>query len=198
MNRYGPSLPPSYFDARYALDPDPWQFATSDYERAKYAATLDALPRDHYASALEVGCSIGVLTAALAERCDALVSLDLAERALAQARARCRSLPHVRFERAQVPGQWPQGSFDLILLSEVVYYLDAPDVARLSACVRNCLRPGGDVVLVHWTGETHYPLTGDEAAERFIDGAREFLRVLGQTRTDKYRLDVLTARQGAP
>lgn len=198
MIRHTRSLPPSYFDARYAADPDPWQFETSDYERAKYAATLDALPRDRYARALEVGCSIGVLTEALARRCDALVSLDLAERALTRARERCRDQPHVHFALAQVPGHWPEGAFDLILLSEVVYYLDADDVVRLVDRVRDCLRPGGDVVLVHWTGETHYPLTGDEAAERFIDGASAFLRVHGQTRTDRYRLDVLVAREPAP
>lgn len=191
MTRYDHSLPATYFDERYAANLDPWDFETSDYERAKYAATLDALPRDRYASVLEVGCSIGVLTEALARRCDALVSLDLAERALARARERCRDLPHVRFELAQVPGQWPEGSFDLILLSEVVYYLDVGDVARLVDRVRGCLRPGGDVVLVHWTGETHYPLTGEEAAERFIEDTRTFLRVHAQGRTDKYRLDVL-------
>ncbi|MGH1571698.1 class I SAM-dependent DNA methyltransferase [Methylobacterium sp. P31] len=164
----------------------------------KYASTLDALPRERYACALEVGCSIGVLTEALAERCDVLVSLDLAERALARARERCRDLSHVRFKLAQVPGQWPEGAFGLILLSEIVYYLDADDVARLVERVRSCLQPGGDVVLVHWTCETHYPLTGDEAVERFIDGASGFLRVHEQTRMDKYRLDVLVGRERQP
>lgn len=198
MRRHARSLPPSYFDERYALNPDPWDFETSGYERAKYAATLEALPRDRYARALEVGCSIGVLTEVLARRCDALVSLDLAERALARARERCRALPHIRFQLVQVPEQWPEGEFDLILLSEVVYYLDAGDVTRLVERVRCCLRPGGDVMLVHWTGETHYPLTGDEAAERFIDGACAFLRVHGQTRTDRYRLDLLVRPDGQP
>ncbi len=160
-------------------------------------ATLAALPQARYASALEVGCSIGVLTEASGERCDALVSLDLAERALSRARERCRDLSHVRFELAQVPGQWPGNSFDLILLSEVVYYLDAGDLTRLVDRVQGCLRPGGDVVLVHRTGETHYPLTGDEAAERAIDGTRAFLRVFGQSRTDKYRLDVLARHEDA-
>ncbi len=58
MTRYARSLPPSYFDERYAKNLDPWDFETSDYERAKYVATLDALPRARYSSALEVGCSI--------------------------------------------------------------------------------------------------------------------------------------------
>ncbi|MCJ2063737.1 nodulation S family protein [Methylobacterium sp. J-088] len=198
MTRHAGTLPPSYFDKLYAADLDPWQFETSDYERGKYAATLAALPRVRYARVLEVGCSIGVLTRQLAERCDALVSLDLAERALDRARARCRDLAHVDLRLAQVPNDWPEGSFDLILLSEVVYYLDADDVERLVERVRGALAASGDVGLVHWTGETHYPLTGDAAAEQFIDRGSTFLRVHSQARTDKYRLDVLRAREAQP
>ena len=81
MTRHSQTMPPDYFDNRYAEDPDPWQFATSEYEAAKYAATLEALPKPHYASALEIGCSIGVFTKALAARCDALIGVDTAEKA---------------------------------------------------------------------------------------------------------------------
>lgn len=191
MSRHTGSLPPDYFTERYAADPDPWRFETSDYERAKYAATLGAMPRSRYASALEVGCSIGVLTEQLASRCDTLLALDVADIALDRARARCAGLGHVAFARAQVPDAYPDGAFDLILLSEVVYYLAAEDVAWLAGRVRDTLVPGGDVVLVHWTGETHYPLSGDEAAEAFIARAGDFATVLHATRTDAYRLDVL-------
>ncbi|WP_375462049.1 class I SAM-dependent DNA methyltransferase [uncultured Enterovirga sp.] len=192
MSRYTTSIPPSYFDERYAVDPDPWRFETSDYERAKYDATLGALPKPHYASTFEVGCSIGVLTRQLAQCCDTLIALDVAEAALDRARERCRELNHVAFVCGQVPGDWPDGTFDLILLSEVIYYLDAGDVTRLARRVRDSLRPGGDVILVHWTGETHYPLTGDEAAEGFIAQAAGFGTVTARSRTDVYRLDVLT------
>ncbi|MET7243903.1 class I SAM-dependent methyltransferase [Methylobacterium sp. EM32] len=195
MTRHTTSLPRGYFDERYAADPDPWNFETSAYERDKYDATLAALPSPRYAAGLEIGCSIGVLTAALAPRCDTLTALDVAEAALDQARARCRDLPAVRLMRAQVPGEWPEGTFDLILLSEVVYYLDAGDVARLAARVRGSLRPGGDVVLVHWTGETHYPLTGDEAADLFIRESRGTLALDRQVRAQAYRLDVLRSRE---
>ncbi len=191
MSRHTGSLTPDYFAERYAADPDPWRFETSDYERAKYAATLDALPRPRYASALEVGCSIGVLTEQLARRCDALLALDVAEIALDRARERCAGLHHVSFVRAQVPEAYPDGTFDLVLLSEVVYYLAAEDVALLVGRVHDTLVPGGDIVLVHWTGETHYPLSGDEAAEAFIARAAGFTTVRRATRTDEYRLDVL-------
>ena len=198
MSRFATSIPPDYFEAMYAADPDPWRFAASPYEAEKYAATLGALPRPHYASALEVGCSIGVLTRQIASRCDALLSLDVARGALSQAEARCRDRPNARFALARVPGDWPDGTFDLILLSEVLYYLDRDDLALVAARVGGALRPGGDVVLVHWTGDTHYPLSGDEAAELFTAASAPYARPHARSRTDAYRLDVLRGVDRAP
>ena len=191
MSRFDATIPATYFDDMYAADSDPWRFAASAYEREKYQATLEALPRPHYASALEIGCSIGVLTRMLAGRCDALLSLDVAQAALAQAIERCAEIAHVRFDLMQVPRQWPIGRFDLILLSEVVYYLDRTDVDRLASRVQSSVTPGGDIVMVHWLGETHYPLTGDEAAEQMIASLSRVSSVSCQTRTEAYRLDVL-------
>ena len=129
------TLRPEYFDTLYAADPDPWKFATSPYERGKYTLTLNAMPKPRYRSALEVGCSIGVLTRSLASRCDAVVAIDAAQTPLVEARRRCADLPGVRFEHMFVPEQWPDGAFELILLSEVIYYLSRNDVARLAARV---------------------------------------------------------------
>ncbi|MGG5886673.1 SAM-dependent methyltransferase [Falsiroseomonas sp. HC035] len=192
------SLPVDYFDALYAKSPDPWAFETSPYERAKYAATLAALPRPRYGRALEVGCAIGVLTALLAPRCEALLALDGAEAALEQARLRVAALPQVRIRRAWVPGDWPQaegpqadGPFDLILLSEVIYYLQAAEVADLARRVRETAAPGADILAVHWTGETDYPMTGDAAAEAFIAALGPKVRILRQDRQPEYRLDLL-------
>ena len=187
------TLDPDYFKGMYATESDPWQFATSAYERGKYAATLAALPQPHYASGLDVGCSIGVFTHQLCPRCDALIGLDVVPSVLDSARARCADCPNVSFRLAAVPGDWPDGRFDLIVISEVAYYLDRADLARLVARVEGALLPDADIVLVHWLGVTHYPLSGDDAAEGFIAGARGFTRILKQSRTAEYRLDVLRA-----
>jgi 2-polyprenyl-3-methyl-5-hydroxy-6-metoxy-1,4-benzoquinol methylase len=188
-----PSLPVAYFDTLYAGSPDPWSFETSPYEQAKYAATLAALPHPRYGRALEIGCSIGVLTERLAARCDALVAMEPAAAALDRARQRCRLLPQIDFRLASAPDHWPPGTFDLILLSEVVYYLAASDVSRLAACVTQSLRPGAHVELVHWVRETNYPLSGDEAAELFIAATAGTLTLMAQQRTEDYRLDLLMA-----
>ena len=179
------SLPPAYFDELYGRDPDPWRFASSEYEAGKYAATMAALPRPHYASALEVGCSIGVLTDALAERCDALLAIDVADAALAQARARNAGHPHVLFERGQfpavMPAPMPANGFDLLLFSEMLYYLDRPTLDDAARATLAMARPGADIVMVHWLGPTpDYPLTGDQAAEHFIAALAPDARVMAQ------------------
>ena len=74
-------------------------------------------------AALEIGCSIGVLTRRLAERCATLLAVDIAENALAQARAACAACKNVTIARIRIPMDWPTGRFDMILLSEVLYYL---------------------------------------------------------------------------
>ncbi|HEV7478829.1 MAG TPA: class I SAM-dependent methyltransferase [Roseiarcus sp.] len=186
------TLRPDYFDALYTADPDPWKFAASPYERDKYEITLEAMPKARYRSALEVGCSIGVLTRSLASRCGTLIAIDAAQAPLLEARRRCDDLPGVRFEHMFVPDQWPDGAFELILLSEVVYYLSRDDVGRLAARVSNSLAKGGSVILVHWTGPTDYPLSGDEAAALFIERIGPGYVVNRADQYAEFRLDVLS------
>lgn len=194
MTRRTGTIPADYFIDMYRGDADPWRFTTSEYERAKYAATLASLTRERYASALEIGCSVGVLTQELARRCDALLAIDVAPVALVAARERNQEHAHVTFRLGAVPADYPAGRFDLVLLSEVAYYLAAPDLERLVEQVGTSLRPGGTIVLVHWVGETDYPLTGDEAAELFCRRAADYAEVVAQSRTADYRLDVLQGR----
>lgn len=191
------SLRPEYFEDVYRRRSDPWDFATSPYEAGKYRATLEALPRARYVRAFEAGCSIGVLTAQLAARCEQLLSVDINESALDQARERCRDLPNVRFERAQLPDEFPAGPFDLVVISEIGYYLSKTDLARLRERCLNQLAPGGQLLLVHWTPPVpDYPLTGDEVHEEFL-AQPEALRHLAGAREEKYRLDLFERAVGA-
>ncbi len=185
------TLRPGYFERLYQSDPDPWRFATSDYEREKYAATLAALPRPHFARGFEVGCSIGVLTRQLAARCDTLVAVDVAETALAQARERCAGLDGVQVARMAVPGEWPDGGFDLVLFSEVLYYLGLNGIGEAAQRTLACLEPGGAVLLVNWRGPTDGACSGEDAADRFIAACEGKLRHAGLDRAERYRLDVL-------
>ena len=191
MSQHAASIPDRYFEDLYSAKPDPWGFSTSDYERDKYAATLAALGDRRFRHACEVGCSIGVFTRLLAPRCDSLLAIDVAPAALVQARARCADLKQARFRRMRIPGEWPSGRFDLILFSEVLYYLCPADIRRAAAQALASLEPGGRVLLVHWTGETDYPCSGDDAAALFIAAADPHLRPILQQRQPEYRLDLL-------
>lgn len=176
---------PAYFDDLYARADDPWALASSDYERRKYALTLAALPRPRYGRAFEPGCAIGVLSTGLAARCDRLVCWDGAPRALEQARAR-RTGDTVTFALARVPGQWPDGCFDLVLVSELLYFLSASDRAGVLVRALDSLQPGGHLVAVHWRhrfeeapssgDEAHAELAGAPGLERLVDHIeRDFL-----------------------
>jgi SAM-dependent methyltransferase len=188
------SIAPDWFEHLFREQGDPWHFETSAYERAKYDHTLASLPRDRYEAALEVGCANGVLTQRLAPRCADLLALDVSPTALEAARRRCANQPHVRFEQRQMPADAPDGCFDLVLLSEVIYYWDRDDLARAAAYLGEHVRAGGDVLLVHWTGDTDYPLSGDEA----VDGLKSLLGgqfgMLLAERRERYRLDLWRRR----
>lgn len=155
------------FEALFAANPDPWDFRTAPSEQAKFRASRDALSGRRYARGIEVGCANGELTSFLAPLCARLESLDVARSALDLARARVPS-PHVRFRQAEVPSDWPGGQADLIVLSEVLYFLTREEIARLADRVAGTLAPGGDVLVVSFTGPTEEPLGGVESAELFI------------------------------
>jgi SAM-dependent methyltransferase len=181
----------AWFEALYEADPDPWRFATSPYERGKYRATLTALPARRFRSALEVGCSVGVMTRLLARRCDRLLALDAAESALRHARRRRRGLAGVTVARATLPQEWPPGRFDLIVLSEVLYFLSAAEVRRVAEATWRSLLPGGIAVLVDWRGPTGTALGGEQAAGLFLRQTSGRWRKVTLRRRPGYRLDVL-------
>lgn len=143
------TLQQSHFDTLYAQSADPWSLATAWYERRKYAVTIASLPRERYRNAYEPGCSIGELTRLLAPRCDRLLAVDFAPTAVAQARKAVRDFSHVRVEQAAIPKDLPDATFDLIVVSEILYYLAEDDLdAALDELVKT-LEPGGDLIAVH-------------------------------------------------
>ncbi|MVM38099.1 methyltransferase domain-containing protein [Spirosoma sp. HMF3257] len=187
------TLDKAYFDRVYQANNDPWSFATSDYERQKYEATIAALPNPQYEYAFEIGCSIGVLTQMLAERCGRLLAVDASELPLRTARERLAMYPNVTIRQMKIPDEFPDTSFDLILLSEVGYYLSMPDLTRARQLLIDHLRPNGHLLLVHWTPFVHdYPLTGDQVHDFFLESAQPNgpLMHLTNQRESTYRLDL--------
>ncbi len=182
------------FETRYRLQPDPWGYATSAYEQGKYAVTLAACGHGPFEHALELGGSIGVFTRLLAPRCRRLTSLDGAPTAVLAARARTAEHPHVDARVGTIPADLPDaGRFDLVVASEVLYYLDGHLLDDALSRVCAGLPPGARVVAVHWrTPGPERPLTADAVHARLRGTAT--LRPLAMVRHDSYLLDVLEAR----
>ena len=190
------SLDSEYFTQVYAANEDPWNFETSQYEDAKYTATLDALPRKFYDNILEIGCSIGVLTERLAPRCGHLLATDVSTKALEKASERCKAMDNITFRKLSFPDELPDDQFDLIVVSEVAYYLSPKDWETAIDKLYLNMKPNADLILVHWLPEVHdYPQTGDEVHNSFEKLMKDKLDKVFSSRAENYRIDVWKKRE---
>lgn len=143
-----------FFEQKYRENADPWSFASDDYEQRRYEVILEYVEAGRYERAFEPGCSIGVLTEQLAERCGHVVATDIAESAVALARRRCRGRSNVNIEQGSLSENLPAGTFDLIVFSEIGYYFAELELERLARRMRRQLDVGGSLIAAHWTGES--------------------------------------------
>ncbi|MEO6413608.1 MAG: PIG-L family deacetylase [Pedococcus sp.] len=135
-------------DQLHAEQDDPWGAQSSWYEQRKRSLLLAALPRPRFGRALEVGCSTGVLAQCLGDRAHSLVAVDSSPAALGVARNRLGDAADLRL--MAVPHDWPEGRFDLVVVSEVGYFLSPIELEGLVQRVISCLTSDGVVVLCHW------------------------------------------------
>jgi SAM-dependent methyltransferase len=178
----------AFFDDKYLRNRDPWNFEKSNYEQARYHTILNELGDRIYARAFEPGCSVGVLTALLADRCNSIEATDISPRAVELARQRCRYLPHVNVTCGSLRITIPPGMFDLIVFSEIGYYFTEEELGRVVGLLAKKLEKDGAFLAVHWTGisEDHL-LSGDRVHEILCAGRG--LRLVHQNRYEAFRLD---------
>ncbi|MEU8895773.1 SAM-dependent methyltransferase [Nocardia sp. NPDC048505] len=192
------TLPSSYFEDMYAAAADPWSFTTRWYERRKRALTMAALPNPRYRSAFEPGCSIGTLTEQLVTRCDRVLASDPIAKALDAAAVRLDAdRDRVELRRWSLGDDWPAARFDLIVFSEVCYYLDADTLRTVTQQAVAHLEPGGTLLVVHWRHPVpDYPLTGDEVHD--IVSADPGLVRMSAYQDEDMRLEVFTTSHPEP
>jgi SAM-dependent methyltransferase len=182
----------SHLSALYEARDDPWEHLSSPYEREKYARTLEAAGTGPFEAGLEVGCGIGALSDLLAPRCRRLVALEAVPAAFARARARLGRHAQVTVVEGQAPRDLPDFRPDLVILSEVLYFMQPAEIAGLGRWLAARLHPRLRVVAVNWTGHTGEALSGRGAA----DILREAVPQLSGPRQEQtgYILDLLTTR----
>ncbi|MGA2013714.1 MAG: SAM-dependent methyltransferase [Solirubrobacteraceae bacterium] len=183
-------LSPADFEERYRADPDPWSYASSGYERAKYGATLAACGPGPFARALELGASIGVFSELLAPRCRSLTTVDAAPTAVAAARRRLAGREAVTVVLGELPDAIPQAGYDLVVASEILYYVEATALRRTLAVLRERMVAGARLVAVHWRPPgPERPF--DAAAVHALLHRQGWLSADRCAHTDDYLLDVL-------
>jgi SAM-dependent methyltransferase len=124
---------------------------------------LACLPSEHYAYGFEPACANGELSAQLAQRCSRLLVSDGVDKAVALSRERLKEYAYVEVRKAWVPRDWPKKKFDLIVLSEFLYYSTAQAIEQIAHQAQASLRPGGVIVACHWLHPIERcELTGDD------------------------------------
>lgn len=138
-----------YFETLFATQPDPWEY-TSLYEQTKYKQTLGLLPPIQIGRALELACAEGHFTAQLAARVKSLIAADISQIALNRAAERCAGLENIRFMSLDLTKDPLPGRFEMILCSEILYYIGGREALRAFARkVADALEPGGYFLTAH-------------------------------------------------
>lgn len=158
-----------YFDALYQHD-DPWSYDVRWYEARKRQICLALLPKKRYAHVLELGCGNGVLTQLLAQRCDQLIAVDANAKAVTLAQARLIHDPHVTVQQCCLPEQYVEGKFDLILVSEIAYYLEPAELCTLIGLIQSSLTDDGMLLCCHWRYDIEgFELNGEKVHTLFAE-----------------------------
>lgn len=178
------------FDELHAADEDPWQLATSAYEAQKRQALLDAMGTG-YRRTLEVGCSIGTLSAELADHSVSVTAIDASQAAIDTAKKRYGKNSQIDFQCLTVPFEWPEGQFDLVVLSEIGYFMAPQQWEETLQRIHTTTDATFTLALCHWLGEIEdWPADAEAVHEQ----CRKFwpnATVVTTERTENYILEVL-------
>lgn len=140
-------------------DGDPWNLDGAALDQRRYLRQADLLSDRTYDRALEIGCAGGSFTEHLAPLCSSVLALDIADAAVA--RAQQRGLDGVEFRVADVmhTDVAADGPWDLVVLTETVYYLGwlhpLFDVAWLVHELFEATSPGGRLLLANSVSDHH-------------------------------------------
>lgn len=187
------TTPLARFETLYDADPDPWRTAGDPYERRKRAVTLAALPKEHYGQCLDAGAGSGELTVELASRCDRVLAIDAVPAAVARCRDVTTGLDHVSVEVCRLPSEWPDGRWDLLVFSELLYYFDHHDLDATLDRAEATAPPGSHLLAVDWRPITpDAPRDADDAHGQMLD--RPGWRVLVEHIEEDFVLHVLERR----
>lgn len=157
-----------YFEDLYSHNSDPWGYDSHWYEARKRQICLALLTRPRYPKVLEVGCSNGHLSIHLAQRAEQLLCIDVSESAVQLASERLQEFEHVVVENRKIPEDYSIQKFDLILISEMAYYLSANELHQFIEKLKHSLNDDGEILCCHWRHEIQdFELNAEQVHQAF-------------------------------
>lgn len=158
----GTSLP-HHFEDIHSAGHEPWSFSERGVETLRHERLTDLVSSLAPRRLLDLGCSLGQMTARLATLPTNVYAMDVSPTAVRRARERLRDAAAV-----PVPGfvsgdatQLPFGAqtFDVILASDGLYswQLDIDDRATALGQIHHALAPGGHAVLTEHMRPDRFP-----------------------------------------
>jgi protein-L-isoaspartate O-methyltransferase len=128
---------------------DPWGYRVSNYEIKKYEQQISLLKDKRYQKALEIGCAEGAFTERLAKICDSVTGLDVSKKALERAERYLKELENVNLVNGNIVDVNFSEKFDLIIVSEVIYYIPTELLERTIQKICALMERGGRLLLVN-------------------------------------------------
>lgn len=177
-----------FFEEKYRLVVDPWDFATDNYEQERYRLIMESLEGGKYSIAFEPGCSIGMLTERLALLCGRVYASDFSATAVARSRARCEHLHNVVVECAELNSSSSIHGADLVVLSEIGYYFTEPQYVAVVKNIVSQMAPMSVLLAAHWLGHSKdHVRSGDQVHQTLMEVSDLELQV--GRRFPRFRLD---------
>lgn len=159
----------AHFDLLFSAEEDPWNYRSSWPERRRLDLLLAMLPQEHYDSIFEPACANGSLTARLAARSERVVAWDGSLNALAHAARHVAPYSHVELANRSVPDDWPATPFDLVVLSDFLYYLPEEKIIAVANLAAHTVSSSGSIVACHWRGAAHdFRVAGGDAVHAML------------------------------
>lgn len=157
-----PLTQPDFFDTFYDSGVDPFGFDVNPNEQLKFRRTLEVCGEGSFGRVLEIGCAIGSFTELIAPRATDVLAIDVSASAIKQAAQRLSQQSHVRLETRNLPAEFPDGRFDLVIASDVLYYLPVEDLLICLGQIEAALETGGSLVAAHYVPRVGTLLHGNE------------------------------------
>ncbi len=139
------------FKSIYATESDPWNIGNADSDRYNLYVDLITQNATGHEKILDIGCGFGAFLARFQGTFNKLVGVELSAEAVAKGKERFPFIQFIPGSADELAGILPEdSSYDLIVCSDVIYYLNERGKHRLLRSIAERLSPDGIAFIAAW------------------------------------------------